>query len=180
MKVGYKWKQWTLNLCQHACLHTDDHSNPSHIQLSLSWTKPDCSVLSVERQMRRHPLWCVFLHHWNYTIPSRFDGGGGGRLITRRASGACISATQLTSFPHLGSKEEQRATEARQVFKSNTGYSGLLETGQRPDWEVFPAWSVLRYRFIPCAAECCALCHIKGTGPREWQNPGAVEKNVLL
>lgn len=102
---------------------------------------------------------------------------------TQTVSSACISATCLTSVLYLGSNEDQRAAEARRLFKSNTGYLGFIGDGTKACVRGFSTTcaalsSMLHYRFIPCAAECCALCHIKGTGLRVWQNAGAAEENL--
>lgn len=194
VKISNNWAQWALNLCKHACLHTDHCPTPyphtnTHTTVPPSSNKLQC----IHSGVRSHPLRRVSLHHWKCTIPSRLGGvgdGGGGVMglqvyNTQTASSACISATCLTSVLYLGSKEEQRAAEARRLFKSNTGYSGFIGDWTKACVRGFSTTcaalsSVLCYRFIPCAAECCALCHIKGTGLRVWQNAGAVEENGLL
>ena len=70
-------------------------------------------------------------------------------------------------LPYLESKDEQRATEAR-LFKSNTGYLGFIGDWTKACVRGFSPPSVLPlvqlcYRCIPCAAGCCARCHIKDT-----------------
>lgn len=148
----------------HFCTQTPP--TPSHTQTLLSLQAvTDCSVFTVERQIRSHPLHCVSLHHWKCTISSRVWRVGVLVGLQCRQSAAPVFQLHLSLLSCIWGVKRSRGQQR------NTGYLAFVEDWTKACVRGFsttcPALSsALYYRLIPCAVDFCPLCHIKGKGLR--------------